>query len=84
MAVDTKAKRASIIALGGAFFLSPSVVPDGTISQFDRQVAGYGYGGITAGQVATAGFVCLENITLTIPSASVSLTAPEATVTLEC
>lgn len=47
MAIDSLRKRASVACLGLAF-LGPSVVPDGTLAQADRQTIGYGYYGILA------------------------------------
>ena len=52
MAIDTAIKRASIASIG-AQYVGPSVVPDGTIGQPDRQVIGYSYSGIAAGGGST-------------------------------
>jgi hypothetical protein len=48
MAIDSLRKRASIASLGLAF-LCPSVVPDGSFVQADRQTIGHSYYGIAAG-----------------------------------
>jgi len=48
MAIDSEIKRKSIAAIG-AQYIGPSVVPDGTIGQPDRQVIAYSYSGIAAG-----------------------------------
>jgi len=45
MAIDNQRKRQSIVAIS-AYFLGPSVVPDGSFVQGDRQTIGYGYYGI--------------------------------------
>ena len=45
MAIDTAQKRASAATVG-AVWNGPSVIPDGTISQADRQQIGWGYSGI--------------------------------------
>lgn len=47
MAIDTLRKRASIASLGLAF-LGPSVIPDGSFAQADRQVIANSYYGIEA------------------------------------
>jgi hypothetical protein len=48
MAIDTRRKRASVAALGLAF-LGPSIVPDATLEQADRQAVAHSYYGILAG-----------------------------------
>ena len=48
MAIDSLRKRASVASLGLAF-LGPSVVPDGTLGQADRQTVAHSYYGILAG-----------------------------------
>ncbi len=50
MAIDSRAKRASVASLSLAF-LGASVVPDGTIAQPDRQAIGNSYYGVEAGGV---------------------------------
>ena len=45
MAIDSAAKRASIVAIG-LCAIGPSVIPDGSFDQADRQTVGYGYYGI--------------------------------------
>ncbi|MCP3669170.1 MAG: hypothetical protein GY814_01775 [Gammaproteobacteria bacterium] len=47
MAIDSRAKRASIACLGLAF-LGPSITIDGSLSQADRQVVAHSYYGILA------------------------------------
>ena len=85
MAIDSPAKRKSVVAIG-LIMVGPVVVPDGSFDQFDRQVIGYGYGGILAGEAAdtTAGFICVRGSQLTAPYATASLTSPVATATLRC
>ena len=50
MAIDSRNKRASIIAIG-AIFMGPSVVPDGLIGDEDRHAIAGSYYGITSGSV---------------------------------
>jgi len=66
MAIDNRRKRASIAALGLAF-LGPSVVPDGTLAQADRQAIAHSYYGIEAGgAIVQIGATCqLENYAAT-------------------
>ena len=44
MAIDTEAKRRSVMAIS-TYFISPSLKADGVIATTDRQVIGYGYFG---------------------------------------
>ena len=83
MAIDSAAKRKSVAATGGSFFVGPVVVPDSSISLFDRQAIGFGYGGIEAGEVATvAGFILVRNATLKTGRATATLNTGRATATL--
>lgn len=52
--LDTTSKRRSSIAIS-LYSMAPSVLPDGTIGDADRQVAGYGYFGIAVGAPAGGG-----------------------------
>ena len=47
MAIDTRSKRASSVQILMPFTISP-VLPDGTISQGDRQHIAWAYSGINA------------------------------------
>lgn len=79
--IDTQRKRRSAIAIG-FMALAPSVFPDGSLDQGDRQAAGYGYQGILAGTgIVTAGFICSDedSIAITHPYATASLSVPKAT-----
>ncbi len=50
MAIDTKEKRASIVAI--SFYpMGPSATPNVSQDQEWRQIAGYGYSGILAGTI---------------------------------
>lgn len=85
MAIDSAAKRKSIAAIS-LICVGPVVVPDGTIGLFDRQVVGYGYGGIEAGDAAdnTAHRICIRNAALKIASASESIKIAAANATIGC
>ncbi len=83
MAIDSAAKRKSVVAIT-TLFVGPVPVPDASISQFDRQVSGYGYGGIAAAEVVAAGFICIRNGVLATASATASIGLTKATATLEC
>lgn len=48
MALDSRSKRASSIGIGLLFILAPPL-PDGTLSQGDRQHIAVSYSGILAG-----------------------------------
>ena len=48
MAIDSEVKRRSIAAIANPWN-GPSVVPDGTIDNFDRQAIAWSYAGILAG-----------------------------------
>lgn len=47
MALDTQAKRMSVVA--ASLYVAPSVLPDGSFNQGDRQAIGFGYSGIAVG-----------------------------------
>jgi hypothetical protein len=66
MAIDSRRKRASVAALGLAF-LGPSIVPDGSFVQADRQAIAHSYYGILAGGafVQIGGTAQLEAFTST-------------------
>ena len=71
-----------MVAIGSPF-VGPVVVPDSSISLFDRQAVGFGYGGIVAGEVATvAGFILVRNATLKTGRATATLNTGRATATL--
>lgn len=82
MAIDSAAKRKSVAAIGGTFFVGPVVVPDGSLSTFDRQVIGYGYGGLAASESVFATFVGIQNVSMSKPYATLSMTFPSATLTM--
>ncbi len=52
MAISTLRDRQSIVSIN-ALFSGPSVVPDGSFAQGDRQTIGYGYYGINVGTTVT-------------------------------
>ncbi len=83
MAIDSVSKRKSVVAIG-LMVVGPVVVPDGTLATFDRQVIGYGYGGIAASTPSdtTAGTVCIRNASLLIASATTTIDIASATTTL--
>ena len=83
MAIDSEAKRKSVAAIG-SLYVGPVVVPDGSLALFDRQVVGYGYGGIEVGEAATANCVCANSVSLGSSQAVVSLGVPGVSVALEC
>ncbi len=56
MAIDTAAKRKSVAATGRKW-RAPILVPDGSLSQADRQAAGRSYSGILAAVAAIGGFL---------------------------
>lgn len=82
MAIDSAAKRKSVTAIG-SLFVGPAVVPDSSLSLFDRQVIGYGYGGIEVGGPATAGFIKVRNVSLSVGYATATLKTGHATATLK-
>ena len=49
MAIDSEAKRKSIAAIG-LYAIGATVLPSGTFDEAQRQVVGYGYYGILAGE----------------------------------
>ena len=83
MAIDSAAKRKSIAAIS-LICIGPVVVPDGTLAQFDRQVVGYGYGGILAGApaAATAEFVCLGSAEINTAAASGTLSVATSSASI--
>jgi len=81
MAIDSSKKRKSIAAIS-LLAVGPVVVPDSTIDQADRQVVGYSYSGIAAGEAATATYVCVDTVTLARASGAAALARATATVTL--
>lgn len=83
MAIDSAAKRKSVAAVGGTFFVGPVVVPDSSVSLFDRQVVGYGYGGIEVGAAIFATFVGIQGVSMTKPYATLAMTKPYAVLTME-
>jgi len=50
MAIDTQAKRMSVIGIS-LYATCPSVLPDGSFDQADRQTIGYGYSGNLVGGI---------------------------------
>ena len=84
MAIDSAAKRKSIAAIG-LIMVGPVVVPDGSFDQSDRQVIGYGYGGILAGEAVntTATRVCIRNVSINIAPATTAMKIANATTTIE-
>lgn len=79
MAIDSAIKRASIAAIG-AQFIGPSVIPDGTIAQADRQTIAYSYAGILAGTPAASTEHVRKQIRDAIVSALTGLTQTGANV----
>jgi len=59
VAIDNERKRRSLIAIS-LYSMGPSVVPDGTIVQGDRQTIGYGYYGIAAQSTAARVFKIVD------------------------
>ena len=82
--IDSAAKRKSVVAIG-LMMVGPVVVPDGSFDQSDRQVIGYGYGGILAGEAVntTANRVCIRNVSLNIAPATTAMKIANATTTIE-
>ena len=83
MAIDTRKKRQAVASVGMPW-MPPAIVPDGSIDLFDRQVIGWGYGGVVAGEVATAGFVCVRNVQIKVASATATAKIANATGSLRC
>ena len=44
MAINSKAKRMSVVAIG-AMYIGPVIIPNGSIGRVDRSVLGYSYAG---------------------------------------
>ena len=44
MAINSKAKRMSVVAIG-AMYIGPVIIPNGSIGRADRSVLGYSYTG---------------------------------------
>ena len=73
MAIDTAAKRASVVHM---------IIPDGTLGQADRQTVAWMYGGILAGALAvvTTGIIT-ATFTAATPGVTVTGTRPGVTAT---
>lgn len=85
MAIDSRIKRQAVISVARPW-LPARIVPDGTISQFDRQTIGHGYGGILAGEAVdtSAGFICARNAAVNKPTATSAINIATATASIEC
>lgn len=61
MAIDSEIKRKSAAQVGNV--CQPvTILPDSTIAKFDRQVIGWGYGGIVPVGEATKKFLALMGV----------------------
>lgn len=61
MAIDSEVKRKSAATVG-AIWNGPSVVPNSTIDQADRQHIGWSYSGITADEPGGGGFSIINDM----------------------